>query len=61
MPIIQIRLKLNTSKKDDELLICADDPHFKDEFARFCYLADIKLLDSRDDGSYQVYHVKVIA
>lgn len=51
MPIIQTRLKLNLMKKDDRLVVLADDDTFKDEFARFCVLADIKLLSCRYCGT----------
>jgi len=44
MPILKTRLALNPLKKGDRLVIFADDPTFSEEFARFCQLADIKLL-----------------
>jgi len=60
MPILQTRLKINAMKKNDELLILADDPTFSAEFARFSYLADIALLSKREDEGFQEYHVKLI-
>jgi TusA-related sulfurtransferase len=59
MPIIQTRLKLNLLRKDDELLILADDATFHAEFARFCQLADIILLSARDCGEFKEYHIKL--
>lgn len=64
MPIVKTRLALNPLKKDDELVIFADDPNFQSEFDRFCYLADISLIlkiEKEDkDGKVQIYHVKLI-
>jgi len=45
LPIIQVRLRLNVSKKGDQLRIYADDETFEHEILRFCQLADMKLLD----------------
>jgi TusA-related sulfurtransferase len=59
MPIIKTRLKLNTLKKGDELLIVADDPTFVTEFKRFCYLADLSIVASEHTPEYQAFHVKV--
>ncbi len=61
MPILQVRLKLNLMKKDDQLLILADDSTFHSEFARFCYLADIKLISMKESGSFQEYLIRVVA
>lgn len=61
MPILQTRLQLNLLRKDDELLILADDPTFESEFARFLYLADIVLLSKQDFDGFQQYHVKLTA
>lgn len=59
MPIIKVRLKLNTLKKEDELLIVADDPTFNTDFLRFCYLADLSVISSEKTPEYQAYHVRV--
>jgi tRNA 2-thiouridine synthesizing protein A len=59
MPIVRTRLKLNTLKKDDELLIIADDPTFAADFRRFCYLADLIIISSEKTPEYQAYHVKI--
>lgn len=59
MPIIQTRIRLNALTKGDELLIQADDETFDEEFARFCYLADIQLLTRRVCGDFQEYHIKL--
>jgi len=60
MPILQVRLALNVSKKDDILIVYADDSTFESEFARFCYLADIKLLNKHHRDTFQEYEVQVI-
>ena len=60
LPIIHVRLKTNLLRKDDELLILADDATFSAEFARFCYLADILLISKRECEGFQEYHVKLI-
>jgi tRNA 2-thiouridine synthesizing protein A len=60
MPIIQVRLRLNVMKKDDELLIYADDPTFESEFGRFCQLADISLISKQECGGFQSYHIRVL-
>lgn len=59
IPIIQTRLKLNLLRKDDELLILADDATFSAEFARFCQLADIALISERQLDGFQEYHIKL--
>jgi len=60
MPIIQVRLALNQSAKDDLLMIYADDATFESEFARFCYLADVRLLEKNECGGFQEYLVQVL-
>lgn len=47
-------------KKDDELLIYADDPTFESEFGRFCQLADISLISKQEGGGFQSYHIRVL-
>jgi TusA-related sulfurtransferase len=60
MPIIQVRLALNQSTKDDLLVIHADDATFESEFARFCYLADVKLIEKRTREGFQAYTIQVL-
>jgi TusA-related sulfurtransferase len=60
MPIIQVRLALNQSAKDDLLVVYADDATFESEFARFCYLADVKLLEKRAHKGFQEYNIQVL-
>lgn len=60
MPIIQVRLALNGMKRDDLLVIYADDETFESEFERFCYLADIVLVKRHQRGEYQEYLVQVL-
>ena len=64
MPIVKTRLALKPLKKDDEVVIFADDPNFQSEFDRFCYLADISLILKTEkmdgDDKVQIYHVKVL-
>lgn len=60
MPIIQVRLALNQSTKDDLLMIYADDATFESEFARFCYLADVKLIEKRNRNGFQAYTIHVL-
>jgi tRNA 2-thiouridine synthesizing protein A len=64
MPIIKTRLALNELKKDDELVIYADDPAFTEDFQRFCYLADISLISKQkhvENGQeYEIYLVKLL-
>lgn len=61
MPIVQVRLKLNLMSKGDKLVILADDEHFNEEFARFCQLADIKLLETRYHGDFYEYVIESIS
>jgi len=60
LPIIHVRLALNQSVKDDQLVIYADDATFDSEFKRFCYLADISLISKRECSGFQEYTVKVL-
>jgi TusA-related sulfurtransferase len=60
MPIVQVRLALNQSTKDDLLVVYADDATFESEFARFCYLADIKLIKKRNLNDFQEYTIQVL-
>jgi TusA-related sulfurtransferase len=60
MPIVQVRLALNQSTKDDLLVVYADDATFESEFARFCYLADIKLIEKRNLNDFQEYTIQVL-
>jgi len=60
MPIIQVRLALNQSAKDDLLVVYADDATFESEFARFCYLADVKLLEKHPREGFQEYNIQVL-
>jgi TusA-related sulfurtransferase len=60
MPIIQVRLKTNLMKKGDRLTVLADDETFESEFARFCQLADIKLLEKRYYGDFYEYLIESI-
>lgn len=57
LPIIQVRLALNQSKKDDVLVIYADDETFDSEFNRFCKLADIRLLAKHERGGFREYEI----
>jgi TusA-related sulfurtransferase len=57
LPIIQVRLALNKSKKGDVLMIYADDETFDSEFSRFCQLADIKLLARVERGGFREYEI----
>jgi TusA-related sulfurtransferase len=60
LPIIQVRLALNQSVKDDVLVIYADDEPFDQEFLRFCQLADVRLLSKREMGGFREYEIQVI-
>jgi TusA-related sulfurtransferase len=60
LPIIHVRLALNQSSKDDLLVIYADDATFESEFARFCNLADIRLIEKRNKINYQAYTIQVL-
>lgn len=57
LPIIQVRLALNKSKKGDVLMVYADDETFDSEFSRFCQLADIKLLARVERGGFREYEI----
>lgn len=57
LPIIQVRLALNQSKKGDVLMVYADDETFDSEFSRFCQLADIKLLARVERGGFREYEI----
>jgi len=61
MPIIQVRLALNQSIEDDLIVIYADDATFESEFARFCYLADVKLLEKHLHEGFQEYTIRVLS
>ena len=60
MPIIQVRLALNQSKKNDLVVVYADDATFESEFARFCYLADVKLQEKHLREGFQEYIIEVL-
>lgn len=60
LPIIQVRLALNQSKKDDLLVVYADDATFESEFDRFCKLADIRLLSKHERGGFQEYEIQAL-
>lgn len=59
MPIIQVRLKLNSMDKDELLVIYADDETFDSEFLRFCQLADLTLMDKKECAGFQEFLVKL--
>lgn len=59
MPIIEVRLKLNTMQKDEYLVILADDETFDSEFHRFCPLADITLIEKKDYGEFQSFLIQL--
>lgn len=61
MPILQVRLKLNLMQKGDKLVILADDETFESEFARFCQLANIRLLERRYHGDFHEYLIETIS
>lgn len=60
MPIIQVRLALNQATEGDLLVVYADDATFESEFARFCYLADVKLQEKRPHEGFQEYIIEVL-
>lgn len=63
MPIVKVRLALNSLKAGDLLTIHADDPHFSQEFLRFCYLADIELISRENHTKFpnsETFLVKVL-
>lgn len=60
MPIIQVRLKTNLMSKGDKLVVLADDETFDSEFARFCQLADIRLIEKRYHGDFHEYFIESI-
>lgn len=59
LPIIQTRLKLNELKKDDILIVQGDDPAFDADFARFCFLADIKQIERVEHPDFIEYRIQL--
>lgn len=60
LPILHVRLALNTMCSGEILDILADDPTFDKDFDKFCHLASITLLESiRITPKITYYRVQV--
>ncbi len=60
LPILHVRLALNTMRSGEMLDILADDPTFDKDFQKFCHLASITLLTStRITPTLTFYQVQV--
>lgn len=60
LPILQVRLALNSMKTGELLDILADDPTFDKDFLRFCQLAQIELVKREPHGNTHQYTVRVL-
>ena len=60
LPILHVRLALNTMQAGEVLEILADDPTFAKDFAQFCHLAQVDWIATESCETFTRYQIRVI-
>lgn len=55
LPILHTRIALNRLEVNSVLKVYADDPDFRRDIERFCFQADIELLDVNEKDSHSEF------
>lgn len=59
LPILHVRLALNTMQAGEVLEILADDPTFAKDFAQFCHLAQVDWIQTDAAEHHTRYWIRV--
>jgi len=58
VPLLRIRLALNKMQSGDTVSASIDDPQFKKELPLFLKLANIELVEKKQESNYTIYTLK---